>query len=68
MEYLCYIVNYLFHLIESFEFLLIDIQMVDSIVCYQCTDCPEPFTETYPYVTISNNTNFLAQCTVSFNY
>ncbi|CAF0780557.1 unnamed protein product [Rotaria sp. Silwood1] len=44
-------------------FLLSDFQMVNSIVCYQCTDCPEPFIETYPYVTITNNTNFLAQCT-----
>ena len=44
----------------------IDLRKVDSIVCYQCTDCPEPFVETYPYVTLSNNTNFLAQCTVSF--
>ncbi len=42
--------------------------MVNSVVCYQCTDCPEPFTETYPYVTLSNNTNFLAKCTVSLNY
>lgn len=39
--------------------------MVNSIVCYQCTECPDPFTENYPYVTIVNNTNFLAQCSVS---
>jgi len=42
--------------------------MVNSVVCYQCTDCPDPFIETYPYVTLSNNTNFLAKCTVSLNY
>ncbi|CAF0748062.1 unnamed protein product [Adineta ricciae] len=35
----------------------------DSITCFQCTDCPEPFIETYPYVTLANNTNFLAKCT-----
>jgi hypothetical protein len=40
--------------------------MVSSIVCYQCTDCPEPFIVNYPYVSLTNNTNFLAQCTVSF--
>ncbi|UJR33736.1 hypothetical protein I4U23_021163 [Adineta vaga] len=39
------------------------IQIIDSITCYQCTDCPEPFIETYPYVTLANNTNFLARCT-----
>jgi len=44
-------------------FILLNIQMVNSIVCYQCTDCPEPFTSNYPYVTLTNNTNFLAQCT-----
>ncbi|CAF1010258.1 unnamed protein product [Adineta steineri] len=44
-------------------FILYNIQTVNSIVCYQCTDCPEPFTSNYPYVTITNNTNFLAQCT-----
>jgi len=42
--------------------------VIDSVVCYQCTDCPEPFIETYPYVTLSNNTNFLAQCTVSCKF
>ncbi|CAF3235934.1 unnamed protein product [Rotaria socialis] len=42
---------------------LSNIQMINSILCYQCTDCPEPFEEGYPYVTITNNTNFLAQCT-----
>ena len=46
-------------------FLFIDIPMVTSIICYQCTDCPEPFIVNYPYVTLTNNTNFLAQCTVS---
>lgn len=40
--------------------------MVNSIICYQCTDCPEPFYSNYPYVTLVNNTNFLSQCTVSF--
>ncbi|CAF3510609.1 unnamed protein product [Adineta steineri] len=39
------------------------IQIASSIICYQCTDCPDPFTETYPYVTLANNTNFLSQCT-----
>lgn len=43
----------------------VDVHTVDSIMCYQCTDCPEPFTEDYPYVAKVNNTNFLAQCTVS---
>ena len=42
-----------------------DLQIINGIVCYQCTDCPEPFTSNYPYVTLTNNTNFLAQCTVS---
>ncbi|CAF3631228.1 unnamed protein product [Rotaria sordida] len=41
------------------------IDMVNSIICYQCTDCPQPFTENYPYVTITNNTNFLAKCTTT---
>ncbi|CAF1546669.1 unnamed protein product [Adineta ricciae] len=40
-----------------------DLQIINGIVCYQCTDCPEPFTSNYPYVTLTNNTNFLAQCT-----
>ncbi|CAF1077071.1 unnamed protein product [Rotaria sp. Silwood1] len=39
--------------------------MVNSIICYECTDCPQPFTENYPYVTITNNTNFLAKCTTT---
>jgi hypothetical protein len=51
-----------------FYFIFVDIQVVSSIICYQCTDCPEPFVETYPYVSLANNTNFLAQCTVSFYY
>ncbi|CAF1567272.1 unnamed protein product [Rotaria magnacalcarata] len=47
-------------------YFLSNIQMINSILCYQCTDCPEPFIEGYPYVTITNNTNFLAQCTKTF--
>ncbi|CAF0898329.1 unnamed protein product [Adineta ricciae] len=44
-------------------FFLHNLQIINGIVCYQCTDCPEPFTSNYPYVTLTNNTNFLAQCT-----
>lgn len=43
----------------------LDIPLSNSIGCYQCTDCPEPFTENYPYVTLINNTNYRAECTVS---
>lgn len=45
--------------------LRIDCRRADAIMCYECTDCPEPFVEAYPYVDRVNNTNFLAQCTVS---
>ncbi|CAF5149710.1 unnamed protein product, partial [Rotaria magnacalcarata] len=38
------------------------IQTVQSIICYQCTDCPLPFSKNYPYVTLSTNTNFEAKC------
>ncbi|UJR13540.1 hypothetical protein I4U23_000554 [Adineta vaga] len=44
-------------------FILYNLPSVNSVLCYQCTDCPEPFTSNYPYVTVTNNTNFLAQCT-----
>ena len=47
--------------------LRIDCRRADAIMCYQCTECPEPFTEGYPYVAQVNNTNFLAQCTVSYS-
>ncbi|CAF3909108.1 unnamed protein product [Rotaria magnacalcarata] len=42
--------------------LIVDIQTVQSIICYQCTDCPLPFSKNYPYVTLSTNTNFEAKC------
>ncbi|CAF1014556.1 unnamed protein product [Rotaria magnacalcarata] len=43
-------------------FVLQNIQTVQSIICYQCTDCPLPFSKNYPYVTLSTNTNFEAKC------
>ena len=46
----------------------LDLPRTESIICYQCTDCPEPFVEAYPYVTKVNNSNFLAQCTVIDRY
>ena len=46
----------------------LDIPLSNSISCYQCTDCPEPFTENYPYVTVINNTNYRAECTVSLSF
>ncbi len=58
--------TYFFVSLRNPYYSFIDIQMVNSIVCYECTGCPKPFTSNYPYVTLTNNTNFLAQCTVSF--